>query len=258
MSKLMSISELSERERVTPDLPMVWDFQLPPHVDAERLQINVSRLRLLHRIGAFAASLVTSYNGEVSEYTPGITGINADGSALVGKAGVAKKSDKSKGAYADIADEYCNENFGTTVAVHQLNKPELASQVADRKQASEISEEKAWANQLDEALRHSMRQSARDHLTRRNYAGLRAVGYWNGVYGVLGTIGAIAEVRPTIGLGVYAFLQTVPELERAARIKFFNENPNRRFSLFPSIVQPDRYAAVNGLARVSGLVRAQK
>lgn len=265
MSNFVSLCELPEQLRVTEHgkcdgVPVQWDMQLPPHVDTERLQINVSRLRVMHRVGAFAASYVRSYEGDITETTPNIVGVNADGSTIAGKSGITKKAKKAEGSCADPYSQsfrpMVDDTHGRTVAIHKLNRPELASQVADRVSEGDNSNN-AWAGQLDLAVRESMRKSGREHLTSRaNISDAACIGIHCLSLGMLVESGSLQLAAFT-----YLFGQAAPELGPIRFRKLYGEDynrPPRRWSLLPFGYQFDRYIALNGLARMPGLIRSQK
>jgi hypothetical protein len=125
-------------------------MDLPPHVDTDRLQINVTRLNALHKVGAMTAGYVVSYEGDVTETTPNIVGVNADGSAMAGKSGTTNKADKSQTAYTDIEPigligdaPMIMSMFSRPVMVHRINRPEAASDVVDIVRDGKTSDE-AW------------------------------------------------------------------------------------------------------------------
>lgn len=146
MSKFVSFSELPEtlkveNGRVNGPVPFVLDMELPPHVDQDRLELNVLHLRAIHRAGAITASVVGSYEGDITQSTPSVVGINADGSAIAGRSAVTKKAQKSKQFLGDV--EYADSEFGWTVLAHRVNRPEAADMVVERTRKGESSE-KAW------------------------------------------------------------------------------------------------------------------
>lgn len=163
MSQIPSIAE-------TPYNPVTWDFQLPPSVDAERLEVNVDRIKKITKVGYFLGHHIVGYQGEVTSVTPGIAGINQDGTAI--SSGVASVN-KAPVSDSRIIDEYPGvptimRRYHRTTAVHKLNKSEIASRVVDRKRDSGVSSETAWAKELNSALAESIRDASSQHLLDRN------------------------------------------------------------------------------------------
>jgi hypothetical protein len=244
-------------------------MDLPPHVDTERIMVNVSRLKFIHRAGAIAADLVMGYEGDVTETTPNIVGVNADGSAIAGKSGVTKKAEKSKtnlidpyeveSAYDGPLADY-NATFGRTALVHRLNKPELASEVSDLVQHDGKSSEAAWAQVLDGAVRSSMREGGRQHLLYRSTAFtkvLAGVTATNIAWFISGAVSLQPSAIDSFCGSVYMFAQMAPALKQ----RFMQRQGvdlERRLSIVPYDMQPDRYLAVDGLTRLPGLIKNRK
>lgn len=147
---------------------LVWDFNLPPLLDADRLVINTRRLALMQRIGGIATSVVQDYQGDRSDFTPGIAGINGDGTALATKAGTYKEAEAHKENKIDLFDRPMSARFGKIVSSHLLNKAEIAANVSE-KVGKGITREQAWAEELDENLRTSIHQVSKENLTGRTY-----------------------------------------------------------------------------------------
>lgn len=143
MQRFVNFSDLPESlevkdGRVDGPVPLVWDMDLPPHVDLERLQLNVPRLRAMHRAAAVTASVVTSHEGNVTETTPNIVGVNPDGSAIAGKSGVTKKAKRSRQFNQGV--DYIDSEFGWTALAHSINRPEAADMVVERTSDGQTSE----------------------------------------------------------------------------------------------------------------------
>lgn len=217
----------------------------------------------MHRLGAFSASLVNCYEGDVTETVPSVVGVNADGSAIAGKAGITKKADRANGNCFDPVRLHglplAASTLGKAIATHTLNRPEIASRVAD--QVSEgANDTKAWASQLDGALRESMRAGGRQNLLEKGSAFIKFISS----IGVGLLADSVQEALTSdyrwsaIDLGIYALYQLEPQIYQVMIKKCYSLHLPRRWSLFPYGMQPDRYVALNGLTRVPGLIRAQK
>src|SRR5665647_842313 len=171
ITELPHVEDISIENFIDGDVPsLVWGLNVPASVDAERLVINMAALQRYQRVGAIGSSVVLEYQGEQTEFTPGVSGINADGSAIATSAGTIKKADKSK---SDVIDpigipQYAAQEFGKPVILHYLNKAEMAQNISDIVRNRGQSHEEAWASQIDVSLRDSFRKSGREHLVGRD------------------------------------------------------------------------------------------
>lgn len=233
---------------------------MPPSVDAARLRLNMDALKRYHRVGAMSSGIVLEYQGDTTDFTPDVSGINADGSAIASRAGVLKKADKSKPAVIDPLDipRYASREFGKPVVVHRLNKPEMAQNISDGVCNRGQTREEAWAQQIDASLRDSFRRAGRKHLKRR--ADLLAA---NVDYVICGAVGAFMAADaasghvPISGALAWAGGQGVITGVQAAWLKRDTGSTHlseKRWSLLFSQHQPDRYLALKGLSRVYPLV----
>lgn len=274
MSNLVSIDNLptqfdveqpsSISELVVPEL--VWDFPLPPHVDRERMMVNMSRLHKLHMVGAIASSRVMSYDGEVTTSIPNLVGINPDGSAMAGGLSMvneveASQSERSSYEFQGERLGVVHSTLGKAFLVHSINKPEIASQVSDLTQEKDKSSEEAWAICLDRAIRQSMREGAYKHLMRSGDALSVLLGAGIGLSCLAVSGVEIAGGQTPEFVGAYAFLQAFPSvIQLNIKRRFGGRMPyfNRRFSIVPFGLQPDRYVMTDALSRVPGLVTTRK
>lgn len=274
MAEYVSISELPQMQEVVSGThdpgnldmyPLIWGVEMPTHVDTERMQVNVSRLQKMHKIGAFITSAIASYQGEVTESVPHIAGVDASGQAVASKTSVTRKAEKSKGSIGDITktgNSMVDACFGTAVALHRVNKAEIASNVADEIQSRKSSDStQLWARELDDALRQSMRTAGREQLLAKGknkfLIGMSGFVVFLGGKGVVESLGSPENLA--LGSLTYMIHQAIPEIE------FKNQGLprkepllKRRWSVFPYELQADRYVALDALTRLPGLVRAQK
>lgn len=71
LNKLPNLSDVEPADLINMDLPPVlWQFELPESLDQEKIVLNTGYLGLLQKIGAVSCSIVSSYQGERSEFTP--------------------------------------------------------------------------------------------------------------------------------------------------------------------------------------------
>lgn len=241
--------------------PVVWSVSLPPNVDAERIVLDQSALKRYHRVGAFASSLVGEFQGETTQFTPGISGIDANGAAIASRAGVTQKADKSSGGIVDPFDIVNVGLFGRAVALHRMNKPELARIVTDKVLDKGMPRETAWAAVLDAGLRQSFRKAAWTHLCARAPRWSRSLDY--GLYGFWGGLMAssIASGHMTFIPEIWASLQALSTGAGAAVNKWHTGSSHlneRRWSVFYSNQQSDRYLALCAMSGLSRLIGVRK
>lgn len=127
----------------------------------------------LQKVGAVSCSVVREHQGEVSAFTPGIAGMQADGTALASKAGHAEK--KPIGQTKAIIDPQINDRIhgtnGRAVLVQSFNKPELASRVSDMARADSKTREQAWVDQLNSAFETTFRAGTQEVLLNQEKKG---------------------------------------------------------------------------------------
>ena len=267
--RYVPVSELPTFADFDPEVHrMSWDFSLPPVVDAERLVLNSSALRRIQTVAAFSRFHVHEYIGDTSEYDMGITGVSADGTATAGATKVVKKAETGN---ANLQDDYISlpeSNFMNayfrTAPVLRLNKPEIASRALDSIRDGQV-REKAWAYELNAALRQSMKIAAHQHLMART--------------GVLDKVAHMMVYSPLIGaslldatqgrndmfandvawFGINYALLTLLYSARIAKSTGNSHLAERRWSLNPFYGwQPDRYLATVALNSVTPLIRYRK
>lgn len=277
MEKLVSISDLTyeahEAQRETEAfMPMVWDMNLPSHVDTEKIGVKASALRMIHRAGMVNGSYVVGYQGDVTEVAPNVAGVNPDGTAVAGKSVAIIKVDRSIGAYDDsfknfikssLGETDLDATFGRVDLLCLLNKPELASAATELVQSEDITSEAAWAKVLDGAVRESMRKAAKRHLIGRDnplsyyLLGGMMTGFLPGA--VMATaVGPRPSPAGVLEFCVYGFAQASPFMARAGMTPEAKKKYPKRWSVVPFGFQPDRYLALNALTRIPGMVKSRK
>lgn len=58
INTLPGLGDVTFEQAYAGESPIVWDVSLPAHIDPERLQINMSRLNRLQRIGAICTTML--------------------------------------------------------------------------------------------------------------------------------------------------------------------------------------------------------
>ncbi len=244
--------------------PLLWGVHLPPSVDAERLQFNVGALERVQRVGAVATCLVTEYQGDRSEFTLGVTGINADGTGIASSVGTCRPAEKSKVSHIDdpaIPDNrIIRSSFGKAILQQSLNKAELASKVSDEIRSGK-SREDAWARQLNSAFAISFRAGSKEHLMGHCSKLLLPLDYlFYAGYGYA-IASAVAAGHTTSLPLLYAGAQAVVTGRDALyNIKATGDTllSEKRWSLFMRDHQSDRYAALSAMSRLATFVSVKK
>lgn len=146
---------------------VVWDIDLPPHLNTERIFVNIARCRTIHKVGLFTGSVMTAYQGEVSEYSPSLTRMSSRGQIIPTFSSMTKQAAIARGDTYTIDTsliEPTPRTLGTT-AILCVNKAEAARRVADILH-DDPGENSAllWGQELDIALRQAMRKAGARHL----------------------------------------------------------------------------------------------
>jgi hypothetical protein len=237
-------------------VPLLWNVSLPPTLDQDKILLDVDRLNLLHKIGCVAGSEVSTYDGERTTYSANIVDINTDGSAVAGKVSVAKKAETSKGSVFDADfDTPPIGMYGLSIARLQLNKPEIVSKVADRKQSQSLDREQAWTIELNKAIRGSLNESVRKKLIKRSAASLIEIGYLGGIVTT-----SVLTANTAMLMSNYFIYEATTIGALSAISKFLCGRTNldkKTWSLF-AYSHPDRYLAFTTLNASSRLLKVAK
>lgn len=257
---MAELSEANALERMSDEgQPLLdWGFTLPSHVDSEKIQVNISRLGLIHRVGAFSASTVTEYSGKTSE-GHFITGVNPDGSAIAGKGKhIAVERHDSRLIEEDMFLFFnVEDNYGHPVAMHRINRPEAVQNVIGLKEEGK-DDTTAWAKVLDATLRQSVRDAGKANLVDKsgpiNKFMSLAMATWVAT-GIIPNGDKINLAPAAIYMMMYSGNLVIDSLIN--RHHGLHPIKDRRWSLFMNN-QMDRYAALNGISRVPGLIKVRK
>ena len=168
--RYVPVSELPTFADFDPEVHrMSWDFSLPPTLDTERIFLDQRRLRRLQTVAAFSSNHVSEYRGDRSEYDIAIAGIHADGTAIAGRAKRIKEAETGRSRIqSDNLDRSLMIDHFKASAFHELNRTEISSRVADTVSERGISREKAWVQELNNALEGSINAAASKHLVERS------------------------------------------------------------------------------------------
>lgn len=146
---------------------LAWQYPISTYVDQERIGLHVPRTERAIKMAGFAGVVVKAYMGEQTEYQMNnvqATSVNFDGS-ITGSADVTT----TKAALHQNAINYPQNGLVPIckwpTATVELNRNELASRVADKIHAG-ANQEKAWATELDHALRRGITAAAKDKLLK--------------------------------------------------------------------------------------------
>lgn len=250
------------------DHTLSWNFKFPEVVDAERIVVNTGLLRTIQRIGSIGSSHVYEYNGDTTQVSLGVNGVDQQGTATASRALTVKKAETQKSSVVDdLPIKDLMKDYFKAHSVHRVNKSEVLSNVVDkiRESGGKASREELWANEIDTAFRASMRESLIVHLMNR--IDLRRQAFYSMVYAsnassilssaMIGdmSISGVAMTTTTATAALFVGADTLMNK------KLYGQTflADRRWSLaFFGGWQPDRYLAATALLYTSPLVTARK
>jgi hypothetical protein len=236
-----------------------WSMSLPQEVDIEKIEVNMSRLALLHRIGAFSASIVNSYDGPVTEQTQagkpghGTTGVAATNMTTLS----APESGLSLFNHQLVADHLAGLWYGKPVINHLLNRNEAAVNTETPPGHKPQTPERAWAKELDVAMRASFRTAGRAHLKDRISLSTKFVTYGFAELAAFDAYQLIDRGHAPVILSIYAGSWALGLMTDSTILKKAtgsNQFSQRRWSVMLGN-QIDRYVVLTGACTLPGLVR---
>ena len=254
MSEIVTISQLQEQSDDTVlSSQLLWDLQLPPSLDLDTIGVNIDRLRLMHRIGGIGCSVIKGYQGDRTEFTPGISGINTDGTAIASRAGVSKKAEEYKQSHIELDDCRIRPPYNQILAIHRVNKAALADTISDKVRSGN-SREALWSEQLDKIIRSSVQKSAKDNLVGRPSLPFRLLYAQSLAYDAFAIGYYHRPILNAIYSGSYAAFLGLHSLRNKS---LFDDTliGKRRWSasIFDEY-QVDRYIAVKSISLIPGLI----
>ncbi|HEX8762487.1 MAG TPA: hypothetical protein VF733_01890 [Candidatus Saccharimonadales bacterium] len=233
MSHYISIAELPPT--INEENRLAWNVQLPPHIDAERLEINTTRLARFGRIAGFSGVIIDEYIGEQTTYeTPAVGGVFNDGTAAGVGSAKANKVERYKCARLSTKEEReLPPQYRWPVARVSINRPELTRNIIDKKKDKD--DHQIWAEQLDSVLRRGLLRNAHLATGDNSHELAGILGSYGGGQLVVGTV-----FQEPLFFGLWATVYGASlAFERKALKTNFQE---RRLSLFPWGLQYDRLA----------------
>lgn len=252
------ITELVSADQ-DPSSALTWDFSLPPSLDAERLEIDLTKISRFQKVGYFSATHVMEYTQDSQQSTPAINGINADGTA---SAVASKAITITPVQRVHLHDEFRSaamSNYGKTAGIHELNKDQIVRRVVDAKENTGKSREELWAAQLNDALNQSLAEGAKSHLITRVDIPTRIVSSVAAAsYVVIGSQTTQPEVTIPINVAVARFGGLILSYSRAREYDNQVRLANRRMSLFPYFMQPESYLASVAIVKMGKTIRARR
>jgi len=235
------------------EYPLLWEMDLPSRIDTEKIVFNLSYLNKLHKIGAMVGSVIIGYYGPESNPIGGDQGHYPED-----EFDKVKKNERSVGICMDNFNPPINDVAGRTLVCHKINRPKLSSNVIKRTKVLKISEEQAWAQELDLAIRFSMRDAGYKHLVQRSPTTKKILDSTL-LFGAVYT--DALSISGTISLGfsaayLLAYSRTFKKADDLRNES--GKDAKLRTSLFPGAMQIDRYFALNLISQIPGLVKAKK
>jgi hypothetical protein len=236
-----------------------WSMSLPQEVDIEKIEVNMSRIALLHRIGAFSASIVNSYDGPVTEQNQAWkTGYANSGAADTNRTTLSvPESDLSLFDRQLVADHLAGLWYGKPVINHLLNRNEAAVNTETPNGRKPQTPEQAWARGLDAAMRTSFRTAGRAHLKDRISLSTKLVTYGFAEFAAFDAYQLIDRGHAPVILSIYAGSWALGLMTDSTILKKAtgsNQFGQRRWSVMLGN-QIDRYLVLTGACTLPGLVR---
>lgn len=268
MSRLPSSVPLPEVGNYTDEI-VFGNLGLPVGFDQEQLLVNLRGIKRICTVGILGHVSILSGGGEAGELETQITGWDDSGTATLSGLKVKRKEvTTSTNSYWHHPDAW-----GPDVTIH-TNSNEMQARIKDEDARYErgLSDPKAWAKQLNEAVRNGLDQAAYD-VTFKLMAGTDEIpksGIALSFYGVTVAIamlsaGNLGGFKDGI-LVSEGLLQGMNYLMLlGAEVSYLKHKPSRPHRPFVEgphsvcpIVPVDRYLLTNGLVNFSRLIKARK
>ncbi len=239
-----------------------WNVSLPDYVQVDRIGRDAERLDRLALKGSFSSLTITSYDGETTQFKPGLNGLSSNGEATASARGTLKKADLSR---ASGAGSGTNKNYPETIGRVELNVPEIAEQVQRGGKFGALRNPVEWSDKLNRALADGVRSATRQNLYHEELfgdkysiactilgfeTGTEITGLFSGNHFPVTSQAVLAAE-----LGWSSFTQTVSD--RKAEKLIGKDTTDRQFSIMPG-VHYDRILAVEAITRVRPLIRPLK
>lgn len=237
-----------------------WNFELPPTLDAERIVIDMTRLQRVQKIGAVVSNVVSSYQGDVTKVTPGINGIQGDGTATASNSASVQQAERTKQYFIPEFSCPTHDAYGRVVLINDLNKAEMVSRISDQKSRTSKTREEIWAKELNDAFIKSFAEGVYPYMVGHSTTLRKMTDFL--VYGLV-----MQDIADAVNTGDPALFAAFLPIWHALRIGTDTQRNNdtygesllnrKRWSLFPSEHQTDRYIAMKALLAVAPIIRAR-
>jgi hypothetical protein len=244
-SSYIPVPELGDLE----ESRLIWRVNLPDYAPAENILVNVDRINKLAWLGGMESLRVSSYDGNTTQVSAEIGGIDNNGTATaVMKGAVAK----AKTFEVDNAAQSASlQRYGWSKNRVNLNIPEIDERVA---RSTNLRDPNEWSKQLNKALKPAIRESSWQSLIQQSSSKMTiplAVGINTPFYELLKVFGSQIQFN---ALGIYALSAFVmsPLLGHRYGIPV-REQKHTLVPGFPI----DRYLAVSAFSRVNPLIKAK-
>jgi hypothetical protein len=241
-------------DQTTP--PLSWGIELPSGI-AEALVVKSGAIERLHRIGAFAGGVVVQHQGDTTQYSHSFSSINEDGTATAARSVATQKADLAKAFVRYQPGVGHTSTYGKAFVRHDLNRTEIASRVSDGIRQN-VPREQVWAQVLDASLRASYAKAAQQHLLQSGLRG-RFISLAPLIAPLQVTSFGMDWHNPSLlavgmsGVGIsYATMSAT--IKGLSMHKDMNPK-DKRWSVLPCFMQPDRYALFRGTLATSKLVK---
>jgi hypothetical protein len=225
------------------------NLQLPEYAPTEAIGINLERIDRLAHLGGFALgeTSISTFSGGTTTHGLGVTGRNADGTAIAGAAST-RNAERGRGTFEqDSHLGFCHGRPSLTV---QVNQEEIVQRLSN---ASKLRDARAWSAQLDTSIARGLKRASWDHY----------VGGPHYMEMFIASAGIMARAALEFGGGIDSetpahVLMTVAiyNMVKGAGAAIADKADPREvcYSLIPG-VHPDRALAVGALAKLLPLAK---
>jgi hypothetical protein len=168
MSEFTPLSQLSEIDNPRVD----WRLKLPDYVPADEVGVNLRAVSRGARLAGYGHLVIRGEDMGVTKTTPGVDGINSDGSASLSGSGTLTTPETVKSSALTGKELGCED---TMDAYHwrtggiSINTEAMADKLSRMKNGS-LRSKVAWSKELNGAIRRGMNEAAVEGLIRKSSA----------------------------------------------------------------------------------------
>ncbi|MCA9324496.1 hypothetical protein KDA23_00285 [Candidatus Saccharibacteria bacterium] len=223
-----------------------WLVDLPEYAPTERIGIDAVALGRLARWGGFEHLDIATYEGGVDQLSILTDGPSQDGTSTVSTASSVTAAPSVRIGICNPGDKHPLQPLYNHGSI-DINTSTIADHLS-RQSGGQLRDPKAWALQLDDTLRRSLRFA-----TRRNLLGPMPAAATGLMYGVLPRLMDVESVEDTFRAILLIGGASAVVVSGSAML---DKIPGElvRYSAFAGI-QLDRLAVVHGQTAVRKLIK---